>query len=43
METATVLNTGIVAIVIVLTGISLYTSFGPPSEALDDPFDDHED
>ncbi|MBP0013192.1 MAG: photosystem II reaction center protein PsbN [Roseofilum sp. SBFL] len=43
METATVLNIGIVAIVLALTCVSLYTSFGPPSEALDDPFEDHED
>ena len=26
-----------------LTGLGVYTAFGPPSKNLDDPFDDHED
>ena len=26
-----------------LTGFGIYTSFGPPSKQLDDPFDEHED
>ncbi len=26
-----------------LTGFGIYTAFGPPSKALDDPFDDHDD
>ena len=26
-----------------LTGFGVYQAFGPPSKALDDPFDDHED
>lgn len=43
MEAATALNIGIVAIVLGLTGVSLYISFGPPSQELDDPFEDHED
>jgi PsbN protein len=31
------------AVVVAITGISIYTSFGPPSKELNDPFDDHED
>jgi len=30
-------------ILIVVTGIAIYTSFGPPSAELSDPFEDHED
>ncbi len=26
-----------------LTSFGIYTSFGPPSKELDDPFDDHDD
>ena len=26
-----------------LTGFGIYSSFGPPSKKLDDPFDDHDD
>jgi len=26
-----------------LTGFGIYTSFGPPSKALEDPFDEHDD
>ena len=43
MESATVLSIGIAAFVIVLTGFSIYTAFGPPSKELADPFDEHED
>ncbi|MBK4728652.1 photosystem II reaction center protein PsbN [Oxynema sp. CENA135] len=43
MEPATVLSISIVAILLAITGIAIYTSFGPPAKALDDPFDDHED
>ncbi|NEP01376.1 MAG: photosystem II reaction center protein PsbN [Symploca sp. SIO2E9] len=43
METATVLSISIAAIVIAITGFSIYTSFGPPSAQLNDPFEDHED
>jgi PsbN protein len=28
---------------VAITGMAIYTSFGPPSQELDDPFDDHED
>ncbi|MGF1480603.1 MAG: photosystem II reaction center protein PsbN [Cyanophyceae cyanobacterium] len=43
MESATVLSIGIGAVVIAITALSIYTSFGPPSAELGDPFEDHED
>ncbi|MFP4134498.1 MAG: photosystem II reaction center protein PsbN [Halothece sp.] len=43
METATVLSISIGALVLAVTGYSLYLSFGPPSTELNDPFEDHED
>ncbi len=43
METATVLIIFIASLLIGLTGYSVYTSFGPGSKELRDPFDDHED
>lgn len=43
MEPATVLSISVFAIVIAITGVSIYTSFGPPSKELADPFEDHED
>jgi len=43
MEPATVLSISIAAVLIGITGFSVYTAFGPPSVELDDPFEDHED
>lgn len=43
MESATVLSISLGAILIVITGFSIYTAFGPPSTELSDPFEDHED
>lgn len=43
MEPATVLSIGLAAVVIAVTGFSIYTAFGPPSAELSDPFEDHED
>jgi PsbN protein len=43
MEPATVLSISIGAILIAITGYSIYTAFGPPSTDLNDPFEDHED
>ncbi|MBN4004025.1 MULTISPECIES: photosystem II reaction center protein PsbN [unclassified Nostoc] len=43
MEPAIVLSISVAAVVIAITGVSIYTSFGPPSKELNDPFDDHED
>ncbi len=33
----------VLAILLSLTGFGIYTAFGPPSKALDDPFDEHDD
>lgn len=43
MESATVLSITFAIILIAITGLAVYTSFGPPSAELGDPFDDHED
>ncbi|MGK7953506.1 MAG: photosystem II reaction center protein PsbN [Xenococcaceae cyanobacterium] len=43
MEPAIVLSISIGAIVVAITGYSIYTAFGPPSAELSDPFEDHED
>ncbi|MEH1834630.1 MAG: photosystem II reaction center protein PsbN [Nostoc sp.] len=43
MEPAIVLSISVCAVVIAITGLAIYTSFGPPSKQLNDPFDDHED
>ncbi|MCT7951536.1 photosystem II reaction center protein PsbN [Ancylothrix sp. C2] len=43
MESATVLSISIAVVLVALTGFAIYTSFGPPSKELADPFDDHED
>lgn len=43
MEPATVLIISVGAIVVVVTAFAVYTSFGPPSKQLADPFDEHED
>jgi PsbN protein len=43
MEPATVLSISIAVVLIGITGISIYTAFGPPSAELSDPFEDHED
>ena len=34
---------GGLAVLLGMTGVGVYQAFGPPSKALDDPFDDHED
>lgn len=43
MDSATVLSISIAAMLIGVTGYGIYTSFGPPSKVLDDPFDEHDD
>ncbi|MEM8602819.1 MAG: photosystem II reaction center protein PsbN [Cyanobacteria bacterium P01_H01_bin.121] len=45
MESSPALSIGIamVSILVALTGFGIYTAFGPPSKALTDPFDEHED
>ena len=34
---------GVLAVLLGMTCFGVYQAFGPPSKALDDPFDDHED
>ncbi len=43
MEPAIVVSITISAILVLITGWAIYTSFGPPSAQLSDPFEDHED
>jgi PsbN protein len=43
MEPATVLSISIAVTLVAITVFSVYTSFGPPSKKLADPFEDHED
>ncbi|MCP2731006.1 photosystem II reaction center protein PsbN [Limnofasciculus baicalensis] len=43
MEPSTVITISIAAVVLAITGFSIYTAFGPPSAQLSDPFEDHED
>ncbi|WP_044304931.1 photosystem II reaction center protein PsbN [Richelia intracellularis] len=43
MEPAIVLSISVVIALIAITIMSIYTSFGPPSKELGDPFEDHED
>lgn len=43
MEPAIAVSVTFAVILIAITGLAVYTSFGPPSAELGDPFDDHED
>lgn len=43
MDSATVLSISIAVVLVGVTGLAIYTSFGPPSKELSDPFEDHED
>lgn len=43
MDSATLIGFGVAAVLIAITGVSIYTAFGPPSAELGDPFEDHED
>nr|ARW60272.1 photosystem II protein N [Laurencieae sp.]ARW63800.1 photosystem II protein N [Chondria sp. (in: red algae)]ARW68371.1 photosystem II protein N [Chondria sp. (in: red algae)]QCI08443.1 photosystem II protein N [Ptilothamnion sphaericum] len=43
METATVLSIFILSLLLGVTGYSIYTSFGPISKELRDPFEEHEE
>nr|QHO64105.1 photosystem II protein N [Lympha mucosa] len=43
MEIATVLNIFILSLLLGVTGYSIYTSFGPSSKDLRDPFEEHEE
>nr|ARW64223.1 photosystem II protein N [Chondria sp. (in: red algae)] len=43
MEIATVLSIFISSLLLGVTGYSIYTSFGPISRELRDPFEEHEE
>ena len=43
METATILSIFIGGLLLVITGYSVFTAFGPASKELRDPFEEHED
>ena len=43
METATILSIFISGLLLGITGYSVYTAFGPGSEELRDPFEEHEE
>ncbi|MDB9511499.1 photosystem II reaction center protein PsbN [Kamptonema animale CS-326] len=43
MEPATVLSISLGLCLVAIAGFSIYTSFGPPSKELRDPFEEHED
>lgn len=43
LEPATAVIMAIGAFLLGITALSIYTSFGPPSRELSDPFEDHED
>jgi PsbN protein len=43
MDSATVLIISIGSVLVAVTGVAIYTAFGPPSTELSDPFEDHED
>jgi PsbN protein len=43
LEPGIVLGISLCAVLIAVTAMAIYTSFGPPSQELSDPFEDHED
>jgi PsbN protein len=43
MEPAIVLSISVAVALVAITAFAIYTSFGPPSKQLADPFEDHED
>lgn len=43
MEPAIALNISLAVIVVAIAAYAIYTAFGPPSQELNDPFEDHED
>jgi PsbN protein len=43
METATILIIFVSSLLLGVTGYSIYTSFGPNTKILADPFKEHED
>jgi|TARA_B110000208_G_C11626436_1_gene379209 PsbN protein len=43
METASILIIFMSSLLVGITGYSVFTSFGPASQVLRDPFEEHED
>jgi PsbN protein len=43
MDSTTIFISAVAGVIILITAFSIYTSFGPPSKELADPFDDHDD
>ncbi|MBU6185166.1 MAG: photosystem II reaction center protein PsbN [Synechococcales bacterium] len=43
LDPAMVLSISILLVVVAITAYTIYTAFGPPSDNLRDPFDEHED
>ena len=43
MEIATIISIFISSLLIGITGYSIYTAFGPVSQSLRDPFEEHEE
>jgi PsbN protein len=43
VEPGLVIGISVFAALVTITGMAIYTSFGPPSKELSDPFEDHED
>ncbi len=42
-DPATVLSITLGLVFVAITGVAVYTAFGPPATQLDDPYEDHED
>jgi PsbN protein len=42
-EPGAMIGITVASFVVILTGVTLYLCFGPPSKELADPFEDHED
>ncbi len=43
LDPGLVVGVAITTFLVAITGMAIYTSFGPPSKELADPFEDHED
>ncbi|HLO84568.1 MAG TPA: photosystem II reaction center protein PsbN [Nostocaceae cyanobacterium] len=43
LDPGVALGVSLSAVLIAVTAMAIYTSFGPPSKELSDPFEDHED
>jgi PsbN protein len=43
LDPAFTITISVAVVVVAITAAAIYTSFGPPSKTLSDPFEDHED